>query len=174
MTVLESLYHKLNLILQRFHSQILQETESRIVPLAAQSGAPGRPRYDLTADQINHCLDLGYSWQGIASLFGIDRRTLFRHRQRLSIPSAEYTSLSDENLTLTIREILQNTPNAGETYVRGSLHSRGFRIQQWRVHQILKEIDPVGRCFRRRQAIRRRIYSVGGPNELRYVVNYIF
>ncbi|KAA0718439.1 hypothetical protein E1301_Tti019303 [Triplophysa tibetana] len=78
--------------------------------------------------------------------------TAGRPRQRLSIPSNDYTQLSDENLTITIRQILENTPNAGETYVRGSLRSRGF----------LQNIDPVGRSFRRRQAIRRRIYGVGG------------
>lgn len=169
--VLDSLYNNLRLILQQFDSQILQDTDNCIVPPTIHSGTAGRPRYDLTADQINHCLDLGYNWQGISSLFGIDRRTLFRHRQRLSIPSNEYSSLPDENLTLIIRQILENTPNAGESYVRGSLRSRGFRIQRWRVRQILQEIDPVGRCFRRRQAIRRRIYSVGGPNELWYVIN---
>lgn len=169
--VLESLYYNINLILQQFDSQILQDTENGIVPPTVHSGTAGRPRYDLTADQINHGLDLGYNWQGISSLFGIDRQTLFRHRQRLSIPLNGYSAMSDENLTLIIRQILENTPNAGETYVRGSLRSRALHIQQWRVRQILQEIDPVGRCFRRRQAIRRRIYSVGGPNELWYVIN---
>ncbi|KAE8296881.1 hypothetical protein D5F01_LYC05655 [Larimichthys crocea] len=68
-----------------------------------------------------------------------------------------------------VGQILSNTPNAGETYVRGSLRSRGIRIQRWRVRQILQEIDPIGRCFRRSQAIRRRIYHVAGPNELWHI-----
>lgn len=168
-TVLESICNAVNVILRHFDSQILQGSNNCIVPPTLRSGTAGRPRYDLTADQINHCLDLGYNWQGISLMFGIDRRTLFRHRQRLSIPSNDYTQLSDENLTSTIRQILENTPNAGETYVRGSLRSRGFRIQQWRVGQVLQNIDPVGRSFRRRQAIRRRIYC-----ELWYVARYYF
>lgn len=122
--VLDSLYNNLHLILQQFDSQILQDTDNCIVPPTIHSATAGRPWYDLTADQINHCLELGYNWQGISALFGIDQRTLFRHRQRLSIPSNEYSSLPDENLTLIIR-----------------------------------------------QAICRRIYSVGGPNELWYVIN---
>lgn len=104
--------------------------------------------------------NLGLNWQGIASLFGIDRRTLFRHRERLGIPSRDYTTLSNERLMSIVRQILANTPNAGETYVRGSLRSRGLRVQRWRVRQVLQEIDPIGRCLRRSQAIRRRIYHV--------------
>lgn len=163
-TLLESLHGQLTVILQQPQSQTHQG--GVVIPPTTGSGAPGRPRYDLTADQINHCLDLGLNWQGIASLFGIDRRTLFRHRQRLGIPSQDYTPLSDEDLMSIVGQILSNTPNAGETYVRGSLRSRGIRIQRWRVRQILQEIDPIGRCFRRSQAIRRRIYHVAGPNEL--------
>ncbi|KAG1954940.1 hypothetical protein F2P79_008969 [Pimephales promelas] len=65
--------------------------------------------------------------------------------------------------------ILQRTPNSGETYILGSLRSRGIRIQRWRVRQSLQEIDPVGRSFRRRRAIRRRVYSVQTPNQLWHI-----
>ncbi|KAL7385044.1 hypothetical protein ABVT39_014230 [Epinephelus coioides] len=89
-----------------------------------------------------------------------------RPRQRLNAPSRDYTPLSDECLMSIIRHILSNTPNAGETYVRGSLRRREIRVQRWRVCQVLRHIDPIGRCFRRSQAIRRRVYHVRGPNEL--------
>ena len=104
---------------------------------------------------------LGFNWQGIASFFFISRRTVFRHRQRLGVGPLEYTSMSNEQLTSTIREISTSTPNAGERYIIGSLRSRGIRIQRWRIRQNLQEIDPVGRSLRRSQAIRRRVYSSG-------------
>ena len=44
--------------------------------------------------------------------------------------ATEYTSLSNEELTSTIREISTSSPNAGERYVIGSLRTRGIRIQR--------------------------------------------
>lgn len=148
---------------------INQENCLPAVPPTARNGLPCRPRYDLTIEQFNQCMGLGFNWQGIASFFGISRRTVFRHRQRLGVGPLEYSSLNNEELQSTIREISTNTPNAGERYVIGSLRARGIRIQRWRVRQILQEIDPVGRSLRRSQAIRRRVYRVQTPNELWYV-----
>ena len=139
------------------------------VPPTARLGIPCRPRYDITVEQFNQCLGLGFNWQGIASFFGISRRTVFRHRQRLGVGPLEYTSLTNVELTSIVREISMSTPNAGERYVIGSLRARGIRIQRWRIRQILQEIDPVGRSLRRSQAIRRRVNSVQTPNELWYV-----
>lgn len=138
-------------------------------PPTSITGHRGRPRYDISYEQICHCLRLGFNWQGISSLFGIDRRTLFQHRQHLGIGPLEFADLSNYELNTHVRQILQRTPNAGENYILGSLRSRHIRIQRWRVRQSLQEIDPIGRSLRRRRAVRRRIYSVRTPNQLWYV-----
>ncbi len=140
-----------------------------VPPPTCNTGHRGRPRYDISYEQLCHCLRLGFNWQGIASLFGIDRRTLFQHRQRLGIGPLEFAELSNYELNTVVRQILQRTPNTGETYILGSLRSRSIRIQRWRVRQSLHEIDPIGRSLRRRRAVRRRIYSVQTPNQLWYV-----
>ncbi|XP_028258071.1 uncharacterized protein LOC114442995 [Parambassis ranga] len=114
-------------------------------------------------------MSLGMNWQNIATCVGVSSRTLYRHRQLLGIPPMSYTTLSNENLNRVVGEILQHTTNAGERYVHGSLRSRGIHIQRWRVRQSLQEIDPIGRSFRRRHAIRRRIYSVSSPNQLWHI-----
>lgn len=162
--LLQQLHQWIIAVLQWFHDELPRESAA-IVPPTNRSRT-GRPRYDLTTEQIGLCLGLGLNWQGIASLFGIGRRTLYRHRQRLGVPPLQYAQLSRENLISNIRHILETTPNAGETYVRGSLRHMGIRIQRRRVREALQAIDPVGRCVRHRQAIRRRTYYVCGPNEL--------
>uniref|UniRef100_A0A096LWU0 Integrase catalytic domain-containing protein n=1 Tax=Poecilia formosa TaxID=48698 RepID=A0A096LWU0_POEFO len=131
-----------------------------------RSGCPGRPQYDITSLQISHCISIGMNWQQISSAFGIDRRTLYRHRQHLGIQPLQYTVLTDQDLRQIISDILQRTPNVGESYVRGGLSSRQIRVQRWRVRQCLQEIDPIGRSFRRRRTIRRRVYNVQTPNQL--------
>lgn len=143
-----------------------------VPPPTSRTGHRGRPRYDISHEQLCHCLRLGFNWQGIASLLAIDRRTLFQHRQRLGIRPLEFAELSNNELNTLVREILQRTPNAGETYILGSLRSRSIHIQRRRVRQSLHEIDPIGRSLRRRRAVRRRIYSVQTPNQLWYVQQF--
>ncbi|XP_039657021.1 uncharacterized protein LOC120559393 [Perca fluviatilis] len=138
-------------------------------PPTIRNGLPGRPQYSILRDQITHCLSLGMSWQRIAVCFGISRQTLYRHREQLEIGPLTYTEMSDEVLTDITREILQTTPNAGERYVLGGLRSRNIRIQRWRVRRCLQHLDPVGRAYRQRRAIRRRIYNVQTPNQLWHI-----
>lgn len=142
------------------------ETNNVPLPGTILTGLPGRPRYSITTEQIYHCVSIVMTWQGISSCFGISRRTLFRHREFLGIEPLTYTPLSNEDLNTIVTSILHNTPNSGEAYVLGSLRSRGIRVQRWRVRLSLHQVDPIGRSFRRRHAIRRRVYSVQGPNQL--------
>ena len=140
-----------------------------LLPPLVMTGHQGKPQYSISVEQISHLVSLGMNWQSIATSLGVSCRTLYRHRHRLGIQPLTYATLSNDNLNRVVGEILQSTKNAGERYVHGSLRSRGLRIQRWRVRQSLQEIDPIGRSFRRRHAIRRRIYSVPTPNQLWWV-----
>ncbi|KAL1276871.1 hypothetical protein QQF64_023544 [Cirrhinus molitorella] len=110
-------------------------------PLTSITGHRGRPRYDISYEQLCHCLGLGFNWQRITSLLGIDRRTLFQHRQRLGSRPLESAELSNYELNTLVREILQRTPNAGETYILGSLRSRSIRIQRWRAYRRKSQME---------------------------------
>ncbi|XP_029978761.1 uncharacterized protein LOC115411007 [Sphaeramia orbicularis] len=141
-------------------------TPNNLRPPTTLSGYRGRPRYTISAEQIEHCMSIGMTWQRIASCFGISRRTLYRHRQILGVEPLQFSVLSNQELDTIVSDILHNTPNAGETYVMGSLRSRGLRVQRWRLRLSLHHVDPIGRSFRRRHAIHRRVYSVQAPNQL--------
>ena len=164
--LLESLYSCFrNLLLEHEAGQESTDVTNNFVPPTVLTGHPGRPRYAISSEQIYHCLSIGMTWQRIALCFGINRRTLYRHRQTLGVEPLRYSILSNQDLNRTVAEVLQNTPNAGETYSK-SLRSRGLRIQRWCVRQSLWQVDPIGRASRRRRAIHRRIYNVHGPNHL--------
>lgn len=104
--------------------------------------------------------------KAIASCLGISQRTLYRKRVQLRMEMENFTDITDAVLEQTIRLVLSTTPNAGETYVKGSLRSRGINIPRRRLRQQLNLIDPVGRELRRRKPIKRRVYNVKGPNHL--------
>lgn len=166
--MLEVLYGCFRSLLNGYETRLssIEVTQNVLVPPTTSTGLPGRPRYSITLEQISHCMSLGMSWQRIASCFGISRQTLYRHRQELGVQTLEYAVMSTDALNSAVSNILQNTPNAGEAYVIGSLRSRGIRIQRWRVRQSLQEVDPIGRSLRRPHTIRRRIYNVQTPNQL--------
>lgn len=155
-----------NLLHEHEARQRSTEVTTNLAPPTTLTGHSGQPRYSIAADQISHCVSIGMSWQRIASCFGISRRTLYRHRQILGVEPLRYSALSNQDLDRVVTNILQNTPNAGEAYILGSLRSRGLRIQRWRVRHSLHQVDPIGRSFRRRLAIHRRVYSVQAPNQL--------
>lgn len=165
---LQSLNGWLIFLLTAYETRQGTTSENRLVllPPPLMTCSQGRPRYSISREQISHLVSLGMNWQSIATCLGVSSRTLYRHREDLGIEPLTYATLSDENLNRVVREILQYTTNAGERYVHGSLRSRGLRIQRWRVRQSLQEIDPFGRSLRRRNAIRRRLYSVPFPNQL--------
>lgn len=165
--ILESLYMCFqNLLIEYATRQGSTDVTTFFTPPTTLNRLPGRPRYAIEAEQIAHCVSIGMTWQRIASCFGISSRTLYRHRQTLGIETLSYALLSNEELDSIVTSILRNTPNAGETYILGSLRSRGIRIQRWRVRQSLRQVDPIGRSLRRRHAIHRRTYCVQGPNQL--------
>ncbi len=167
-TTLESLYGCLNLVRTAYESRQRVRPENDYVPFLPPviTGHQGRPQYSISAEQISHLVSLGMNWQSIAMCLGVSSRTLYRHRQQLGVQPLMYSTLSNDSLNRVVGEILQSTTNTGERYVHGSLRSRGLRIQRRRVRQSLQEIDPIGRSFRRRRTIRRRIYSVATPNQL--------
>ncbi|KAJ8351968.1 hypothetical protein SKAU_G00234440 [Synaphobranchus kaupii] len=105
------------------------------------------------------------TWASIADCLGISIATLFRRREQLGI-AQNFHPIPDNQLDAMIREIIRNTPNAGAVLVQGSIVGRGLSIQRWRIRERLNAVDPVGTMFRRRHAIRRRVYNVRGPNHL--------
>ena len=49
-----------------------------------------------------------------------------------------FSDIPDCDLDAMLTFILSNSPNAGETYVQGSLRSRELRIQRWHVRERLQ------------------------------------
>lgn len=120
----------------------------------------------MTGEQITHLQETGMSLKSTAKCLGISERTLYRKRVELGLDMSRFSDIDDVELEQVIRQVLSITPNAGETYVKGSLRSRGINIPRRRLRRQLNVIDPIGRQLRRRKAIKRRVYNVKTPNHL--------
>ena len=82
-TAVESVYRCLRNVL----NYDTREVSSAVTPAPplTRINRPGRPRYDISSAQIQHCLALGMNWQRISRCLCIGRRMLYNHRERLRV-----------------------------------------------------------------------------------------
>lgn len=171
---LSALLHELVVMMEQELEKLSEVIEMRstrterreITSMLPSSG--GRPAYNITKEQVEQLRDTGMNWKTIAEFLRVSERTLHRRRIEFGIESS-FSNISDGDLDQNIQEILQLTPNIGETYVKGSLKARGVAVQRSRVRESLRRVDPIGRSMRKRYAICRRVYNVKGANHLWHI-----
>ena len=135
-----------------------------------RSGSVGRPRLQVLQEHLQTLHnDAGFRWADIGRILGISDRTLRRRRHEFGFPvgmAEHFSDITDDELDVNVREILQATPNAGQRLVEGGLRHRGVRIQRHRIQEAIRRVDPVVSTLRAAQQIIRRVYSVPCPNAL--------
>ena len=80
--------------------------------------------------------ETGINWKSFAEFLGVSERTLHRRRIESGIEST-FSEISDIDVDQNIREVLQLTPNSGESYVKGSLKAKGIAVQRSRIRESL-------------------------------------
>ena len=82
-----------------------------------------------------------------------------------------YTSLSDQQLDAVITDIQRDFPNVECKRITGLLRARGIHMQQTRIRQSMRRVDPEGVLLRALEIniIWRRHYSVAGPLSLWHI-----
>ena len=166
-SLFENLVRELHILVSEVQSQCREQLPYNRLTLSRQFTG-GRPKYVVSKEQIETLRETGMNWKSIAETLGINERTLYNYRQELNI-SQTFSEITDAELKSVIESILQQTPYAGETYIRGGLVARQIFVQRNRVRECLRLLDPVGRAVRKRVTIQRRMYNVAASNELWHV-----
>ena len=136
------------------------------------TGMRGQPKLEVSKEQIQFLCELHFPWVRIAELLGISTKTLSRRQQEFQIDDEEemnWSSAGNGELREIMQEILSVTPGIGQTRMLGALHSRGIRVQRWKVREMMRELDPVGTALRWRGTICRRKYNLRCPNALWHI-----
>jgi len=127
----------------------------------------GRPRFKIPCDQLVYLVENRFTVPQIASIIGVSVRTIFRRLTEYEISiSAQYAELSDDELDTVVTEIQNQFPMCGNRQMQGHLLSRGLRVQQARIRDSQRRVDPSGTLVRRLHTIRRRKYKVKAPRSL--------
>lgn len=175
-TIINSLVENLLVILQEVQRESVGFISDRVAiidytPNKLYRNGPGRPKWDISEDVLLYFRDLGYCWKEISSMLCVSRWTVGRRIRELGISEITgYSSISDEALEQTVKDFKDSHGSfVGRSLVLGHLRSLGLRVQHKRVIETLRKIDPETSRIRWNSLIRRRKYSVPGPNSLWHI-----
>jgi len=134
-------------------------------------GKKGRPKFVISQEVLLFFRDLGFKWKEISSMLGVSRWTVSRRVEELGLKDVTgYSNISDDELERIIRDVKTNHGCfVGRSMILGHLRSLGLKIQERRVADMLRIIDPENSHLRWSTLVHRRKYSVPGPNSLWHI-----
>uniref|UniRef100_A0A1X7SGX3 Uncharacterized protein n=1 Tax=Amphimedon queenslandica TaxID=400682 RepID=A0A1X7SGX3_AMPQE len=137
-------------------------------------GTIGRPRYDLGYDihreQLEFLLSKKFSVTAVAALLNVSVRTVRRRMEDNGLyVRSLYSTLSNDELDSVVISIQSRFGLCGNRQMMGHLFALGITVQQERVRESQRRVDPGGCAMRRMVAINRRKYRVNGPLALWHI-----
>ena len=134
------------------------------------NGLVGRPCYDIQLATLEFLLESRFIVSQIADIFCVSIRTVRRRMSHYDISVRNtYTDMSQQELDETVSRIQEEFPLCGYRQMQGHLTAQGIRVQQGRVRESQRRVDPGGCIMRRLSSINRRVYRVNGPLALWHI-----
>uniref|UniRef100_A0A1X7SQW6 Integrase catalytic domain-containing protein n=1 Tax=Amphimedon queenslandica TaxID=400682 RepID=A0A1X7SQW6_AMPQE len=133
-------------------------------------GRLGRPRFDISYEQLSYLLENRFTIRQISDMLGVSQRTVYRRMNEFSLSvHMQYSDISDGDLDIIVYSIQNAFPLCGNVQMQGHLLARGIRVQQIRIREAQRRIDPEGCIMRRLRVINRRQYRVPSPLSLWHI-----
>lgn len=152
----------------QFHSTNDFNSFSQVSPVS--TGLVGRPHFDIPCEQLSFLIDNQFTVPQIADLLGISIRTVRRRMSSYGLCiRSQYSDILDGELDEIVREIQHLFPMCGNRQMQGHLLSRRYRVQQSRIRESQRRVDPEGTVLRRLRVLNRREYSVHAPRSLFHI-----
>ena len=136
------------------------------------TGVHGRPRFDIQREHLEFLVEQGFTSPAIANILGVSLRTIERRQHEFGIRlRSAYNQISNENLDGIIENILCDFPETGYKRMTGFLKTRGIIVQQNRIREAMRRVNPVGTMMRalRLHVTHRRSYEVPCPLALWHI-----
>lgn len=147
-----------------------EETSSNYQAQCVVTQEPGRPKFRITQEQMEYFVENGFNCVDISKMLGVSVSTVRRRMSDFDISTSRpFAEISDDGLSQVIAEIKKEWPRSGYRMVQGLLRAKGMRIPQQRVRTLMRRIDPKGTVERWSNTVKRRVYSVSGPNALWHI-----
>ena len=113
-------------------------------------GLVGRPSYDISYDQLLYLVENKFSVPTISDMLEVSIRTIHRRMNEYGLSIRDqYSCLSDQQLDELVHMIQQQFPMCGNRQMQGFLLSHGHWVQQTRIIESQRRVDPNGTMIRR-------------------------
>ena len=133
----------------------------------------GRPRFNISKEQLLYLCSLSFSWSDIAKMLGVSRMTIYRRRVEYRLTEDPRIVPTDAQLHTVVSDIQAGQPEIGEVMIMGRIRSMGYKVSRQRLKQEIRNSDPLHVALRWRGGLTsRRPYSVPGPNSLWRIGKY--
>ena len=156
--------------LNELYSQPLNSPKTFI--FTEQTGTRGKPKILISKDLLEFYLKNQFSVSEITCMTGISQSTIKRRMSEHGLTVKQfYSDISNHELDEQILRKLNDFPNTGYKKMKGFLLSSGIRVQEIRIRESMRRVDPEGvilRTLQSRTVIRRK-YSVAGPLSLWHI-----
>ncbi|XP_028412583.1 uncharacterized protein LOC114535478 [Dendronephthya gigantea] len=140
-----------------------------------KTGLPGRPAYKITKEQLLFLVSSGFNVPQISAMLNVGKRTIERRLHEFGISiNTTFSSINNDDLDAVVRDIVKEFPNVGYRRLTGFLRVKGISVQQQRVREALRRVDPDGVLLRAVElnVIRRQPYHVSSPLSLWHIDGY--
>ena len=162
-TLVSRAVYSTRLLQDRYHEFMFsRQSEAPVL----QSVCAGRPRFDIPEQQ----LQFRFTGTQMAEIIGVSLRTVRRRMTDYGLNiSDQYADVTDHELEHLVMGIEMEFPTCGQKQMMGHLRARGYRVQQVRLREIMRRVDPEGSIMRRLTVLNRRRYSVPAPGSLWHI-----
>ena len=118
--LVEDLRYILQLWRQYSDTLDLQQARSRYVPPSGASlSRRGRPRFQISREQLQYLRSISFSWTAIADMLMVSRMTVYRRRAEYGMLDEPHSSISDQELNEKVQQILVQHPQVGQSFISG-------------------------------------------------------
>lgn len=167
---IDRLINKLEDISRLFSSDDDHNAE-RCLPFVSREhcGGRGAPKFKIPEDAFEYYLSHGFTNPQIALMLRISESTVKRRLKEYNLRrNSLFSNLNDDELDSKIIMILNDFPNTGYKRMKGFLVATGVKVQEDRVRESMRRVDPEGILLRSLQfnPVVRRTYKVAGPLSL--------
>ncbi|KAK4699088.1 hypothetical protein P7C70_g7178, partial [Phenoliferia sp. Uapishka_3] len=140
-----------------------------------RTGRRGRPRLDIPMEAVISCRRTGSTWKRLRqSALPCSQSTLQRRRRDYEastgthiVPKEPFTVISDANLDVLITQLVHRFPFCGQKMIAAMLMTEHrVRVRRETLRESLRRVDGFGFATRAMSFIKRRVYTVRGPNAL--------
>jgi hypothetical protein len=137
-------------ILQGFLDSLEGESTQHHQAHPTPMGNRGRPRNTFDLPRALELHNMGNSWNEVAGVLGVCRRTLYRHLTAAgySRKRPDYDDICDEDLDDAVAAIAVKHPYSGQNLIRAHLAAAGILVPVQRVQASLRRVDAVGVLMR--------------------------